>query len=47
MSHSDLTTEVTNLYLETRVVIEGDPLGAEEGVRASEVLVPLQSPVPY
>ena len=37
----------TNLYLETRVVIEGDPLGAEEGVRTGEVLVSLQSPVPY
>lgn len=39
--------DVLGLDLETRVVIEGDPLVAEEGVGAGEVLVPLQGPVTH
>ena len=39
--------DVLGLDLETRVVVEGDPLVAEEGVGAGEVLVPLQGPVTH
>ena len=39
--------DVLGLDLETRVVIEGDPLVPEEGVGAGEVLIPLQGPVTH